>query len=259
MKQRILTALVLVAVCAPPLFFGGFSLTLLLFACVGIGSYEVLDVRKDETDWPLVISLFLLIVLMYNIKLTYYPVALGLFIIGAFTFVIFNQRYSVVDVSYVFMMTFMFTLTLRSINLIYTTYGWKLMFYVAIACYVCDAGAYFVGSRFGKHKMIPRISPKKTWEGAIGGYVFSAVLSFAFASFFLMDEVVTLPMVIIGSLCLPIVAMIGDLAFSSIKRYYGVKDFGTLFPGHGGILDRIDSLIFCLVFFYSVLLIFWGM
>ncbi|MCF0114328.1 MAG: phosphatidate cytidylyltransferase, partial [Erysipelotrichaceae bacterium] len=60
------------------------------------------------------------------------------------------------------------------------------------------------------------------------------------------------------SICLPFLAEIGDLAFSSIKRYYNVKDFGTIFPGHGGLLDRIDSLIFCLIFYYCVMLLFWG-
>ena len=107
----------------------------------------------------------------------------------------------------------------------------------------------------GKHKMIPHVSPNKTWEGAIGGYLIAAAISTVFGLYVLT----TLPssLVITASLVLPFVAQVGDLSFSSIKRHFQIKDFGNLFPGHGGVLDRVDSIIFCLVVFNG-LMILWG-
>ena len=130
---------------------------------------------------------------------------------------------------------------------------------VFIVAWICDAFAYLVGSFFGKHKLIPEISPKKTVEGAIGGIVFAA---FAYILYgFIVDMVVDTIVVnylflgIFGTV-LSVVSQIGDLIASVIKREYGVKDYGKLFPGHGGVMDRFDSvlavssilLILCLVF-----------
>ena len=106
---------------------------------------------------------------------------------------------------------------------------------------VCDMGAYFVGSTLGKHKLCPEISPKKTVEGAVGGILSSIVVSlilvFAFSvkGKLLAALILTVPFCILG--------MIGDLLASAIKRTAGIKDYGNLIPGHGGILDRFDSII----------------
>ncbi len=130
---------------------------------------------------------------------------------------------------------------------------------VFIVAWICDVFAYLVGSLFGKHKLIPEISPKKTVEGAIGGVVFAA---FAYLLYgFIVDMVVDTVAVdylflgIFGTV-LSVVSQVGDLIASLIKREYGVKDYGKLFPGHGGVMDRFDSvlavssvlLILCLVF-----------
>lgn len=104
---------------------------------------------------------------------------------------------------------------------------------------VCDIGAYFTGVTVGKHKLCPNISPKKTVEGAIGGIVSSiivtVILSLCFRKPLIMPIILTVPFCIIG--------MIGDLFASSIKRAVGLKDYGNLIPGHGGVLDRVDSII----------------
>ena len=106
---------------------------------------------------------------------------------------------------------------------------------------VCDMGAYFVGVTWGKHKLCPEISPKKTVEGALGGIlsslVFTVIISLCFgmSGKLLVALVLTVPMCIAG--------MLGDLFASSIKRATGIKDYGTLIPGHGGILDRVDSIL----------------
>ncbi|UPU39371.1 phosphatidate cytidylyltransferase [Erysipelothrix sp. Poltava] len=107
----------------------------------------------------------------------------------------------------------------------------------------------------GNIKSIERISPKKTIEGAVIGYTMSALLSFIFGSMFIINYV-PLNVIIAGSLIIPFIGQIGDLAFSSIKRHFDVKDFGYIFPGHGGVLDRVDSVIFALLTFNIILTIF---
>lgn len=142
-----------------------------------------------------------------------------------------------------------------------------LFIYVALATFMTDIGAYFVGVLFGKHKMNPRISPKKTWEGFFGGMITSALFSLIFLFLFAIFKNPLLPFLdldhwyyIVGlSLIIPPVSVLGDFVFSSIKRYYNIKDFGKLIPGHGGILDRIDSIIFsCMVAaLFISLIIYW--
>ena len=113
--------------------------------------------------------------------------------------------------------------------------------------FLSDAFALFAGMAFGKHKLAPQLSPKKTVEGAIGGFagavvctvIFGVVLQLGFSM-----EVNYLYLAIYGALG-SVVSQIGDLSFSYIKREYGIKDFGNIFPGHGGVLDRFDSVIFC--------------
>ena len=109
--------------------------------------------------------------------------------------------------------------------------------------------------KFGKNKLIPRISPNKTVEGAISGYLAGVLVSFLFAYFLLMDQL-GLNIILMGSLLIPLVSQLGDLSFSLIKRNYGIKDFGSIFPGHGGALDRIDSLVFAVLTFQIVLTLF---
>ena len=130
--------------------------------------------------------------------------------------------------------------------------SWLLLTYVAIGVFGNDIFAFFTGILFGKHKVNPRISPKKTWEGFAGGMIMSAVLSLAFA---LILSACNLPIspvldlnhwywVLLISLTMPIIGDIGDFVYSAIKRHFGIKDFSNLLPGHGGVLDRIDSLSF---------------
>ena len=113
--------------------------------------------------------------------------------------------------------------------------------------FLSDAFALFAGMAFGKHKLAPQLSPKKTVEGAIGGFagavvctvIFGVVLQLGFSM-----EVNYFYLALYGALG-SVVSQIGDLSFSYIKREYGIKDFGNIFPGHGGVLDRFDSVIFC--------------
>ena len=136
----------------------------------------------------------------------------------------------------------------------YFKYGQSilLVLYMFIGTCMNDVGAYFIGVLFGKHKMCPRISPKKTWEGFAGGLVISTVFSFGFALIMDLCKVPLLPgildsehfyNIIILSLLMPIFSVFGDLLFSQIKRHFHIKDFGTALRSHGGILDRLDSIL----------------
>jgi phosphatidate cytidylyltransferase len=115
-----------------------------------------------------------------------------------------------------------------------------------------DTFAYFSGYLFGKHKLIPNVSPKKTIEGSIGGILGSTICCLIFGYIFKLDMALMIVMGIIGS----IIAQIGDLFASSIKRYVGIKDYGNLIPGHGGVLDRFDSVILVAPFVYSAVIFF---
>ncbi len=135
-----------------------------------------------------------------------------------------------------------------------TIIDWKFgMFYfltAAFAAFVTDGGAYFVGMAVGKTKLAPVLSPKKTVEGAIGGLISSIIVcvSFAYiyAAIFCDKETVHLLAYIICVFIAAIAGIIGDLFASAVKRVYNVKDYGTIMPGHGGIMDRCDSLSFSL-------------
>ena len=128
------------------------------------------------------------------------------------------------------------------------------------AAWLTDTFAYFFGSRFGKHKLAPKISPKKSVEGAVAGVVGTTVVIiityFICDKFFFHLDTLNVFMVIIASVIMCIMGMLGDLSASVIKRNYGEKDFGTLFPGHGGVLDRIDSFLFAAPTLYVLIEIF---
>ena len=115
--------------------------------------------------------------------------------------------------------------------------------------WINDTGAYLVGCLFGKHKMFPALSPKKSWEGFFGGLLFNAGFAFIIfycfnlRSFGLISHVTG--WIYLG-ICISVLATLGDLFESMLKRSLGIKDFGNTIPGHGGILDRIDSLLFVL-------------
>ncbi|MBQ8356799.1 MAG: phosphatidate cytidylyltransferase [Clostridia bacterium] len=174
------------------------------------------------TALVLVIYLFAVIVFQFG-KLDMGKIALAFmtsfYVIGAFSSIILLRDEGVAG-RFLFLIPFVFS-------------------------WVTDSFAYFSGRLFGKHKLIPSVSPKKTVEGAIGGAVFCALTAFLYglivnAAF---DVTPNYPVLIIGGLIISVVSQIGDLVMSAIKRQYGVKDFGYMLPGHGGLLDRFDSSI----------------
>ncbi len=133
-----------------------------------------------------------------------------------------------------------------------------LVWFCLAGAVFADTFALFAGIKFGKHKLCPRVSPKKTVEGAIGGVIGSAVINIIalFVCNWLCYNPFPLPVgfMIVLSFVVPVVSMFGDLIASTIKRNYGIKDFGDLIPGHGGIMDRLDSISIVAPFVYCVLL-----
>jgi phosphatidate cytidylyltransferase len=144
--------------------------------------------------------------------------------------------------------------TLSYFNTYDNLFSSMLFFYALIGTFFTDIGAYFIGVFFGKHKMNPRISPKKTWEGFFGGSLCGTVVGTVFFNT-IINPSLSLFAVILMTLCLSVVGQLGDLVFSSIKRHYGQKDFSNLIPGHGGILDRLDSTIFVVLGFLLFMVI----
>lgn len=139
--------------------------------------------------------------------------------------------------------------------------GHLLVFWVLTATFTGDTGAYFVGRSFGKHKLLPRISPGKTWEGFFGQIVFALFGSWAFFLLFVHQTTRHNDVIWIGLIC-GVLGPLGDLSESMLKRAVGVKDSGSIMPGHGGLLDRVDGLLFTgpAVYYYFVATKnLWGM
>ncbi len=149
---------------------------------------------------------------------------IGIFYIGFFAAAIIDLRE-------------LFTATENTYN-----YGGFLIIALLASIWVCDSAAYFLGTAFGKHKLFPRVSPKKSWEGAISGFVF-AIITMIAAKLLGLNFLSWKDAIVIGMI-VGIIGQIGDLAESLIKRDAGVKDSSSIIPGHGGIFDRFDSLLF---------------
>ena len=142
------------------------------------------------------------------------------------------------------------------------TYGYDALYFIFLIlgfAWGGDSAAYFAGRAFGKHKLAPVVSPKKTVEGAVGGVVGGAVLVLIAAV--IMNRTLDLGMplwsaVVLGAVG-AVLGEIGDLSFSVIKRQTGIKDYGHIFPGHGGVLDRFDSVLFVAPFAELLFRIIW--
>lgn len=125
--------------------------------------------------------------------------------------------------------------------------GIYMVWLILVSSWGSDTLAYCAGMLFGKHKMVPKLSPKKSWEGAAGGILGAALLGFLYAMVFRSKMVSTLDPVFSCTFACAVgavISMIGDLAASAIKRNHDIKDYGNCIPGHGGILDRFDSMLF---------------
>lgn len=249
MKTRIITMIAILACVIPALLFGGVLIHALVGFIIIVGLHEVCQLTDHE--WPFGVELFLIISVLLSLfmnaqlRLPY----VGFICIILLAMPVFSAKMNASD-AFLCMAFTAFFITIGTGFMAMYNHEPLFIWYIILATYVCDSFAYLCGRFFGRHKLCERISPKKTIEGSVGGWFFAAVISFLFAYFFIDHE--HLLAMGLGSVFLPIFGQIGDLAFSAIKRYFKIKDFGNLLPGHGGVLDRVDSLLFNLTVFYFI-------
>ncbi len=267
MKQRILTAAVMLAVFIPILIFSHLIVyPLAMAALAAIAAFELLRCLGLHRDLPLALAVPLSAAMTFlawfaegpATHLSVLAIAFFLFALYLFATAVFRPG----RVSYGALMgilggSFYITVAFSAMVLLRGMTGGAYLFLLPfVGAWVTDTFAYFTGRFLGKHKLAPVISPKKTVEGSVGGIV-AAVLVFVLYGLVLRANDLTPNYwaLALAGLLLSVVSQIGDLALSAIKREYGVKDYGRLFPGHGGVLDRFDSVIATapLLLFFSML------
>ena len=249
MKKRIISAIVMLAIVIPLVFLGSKPF-ILGVGIVGLMSYyEIMKLNK----YPNLVKIFsfiaLLIIIYNNNDINLFINGFDFRLIAAtllliLTPAIFYQidgKYTTMDAFRLFTFIILIGLGLNFFILIrnYSLQYFILMLLIPI---FTDTFAYFGGTFIGKHKAT-KLSPKKTWEGYFTGSIVATILTTIFYIYFIGDPSNTF-LLILMILLMTIFAQIGDLFFSAIKRSYGIKDFSNLIPGHGGIIDRLDSLIF---------------
>lgn len=251
MKQRVITAVIFGAVLISFTIWGGLPFIVLTYAFASIALSELLRMRKlNLFSFPGIISLLLLWsflipkqyhFILETLHLNKVEVALLAVLLLLTYTVITKNRFTFDDVSFSIMSTlyigmgFYFFMETRAAGLVF-------IFYALFVIWTTDSGAYLIGRKLGKRKLWPDISPNKTIEGALGGMISSIVISIIYVLLTGMD--VAIPMIVVATIFLSIFGQIGDLVESALKRHYNVKDSGNILPGHGGVLDRFDSLIF---------------
>lgn len=257
MKQRIITGLVLGAIAIFGIMLGIESFRILLLLLVIVSCVEIYQLKENKYT---ILVPFLMFASIYLISISdsieQIAVLSSLLLVLGLIHLI-DEKFELIDYFMTFSFVYLMGMTINGAIELYSAAGPVSILWLFIANYSTDTGAYFVGRQFGRRKLNERLSPKKTIEGSIGGWIVGFVASMIFGLLFL-DNHLTNNFLLVFSIMIPLVAQMGDLIFSSIKRVYHVKDFGQLFPGHGGVLDRIDSLILSL-FTVNLLLVIWSL
>lgn len=255
LKPRLLTTVVGVPLLLIILFLGE-RWTPILGILIGLATAfmigEYLNAKKLFNNYSLSIPCMLFsFALVMLISTKYLFVLLVAFMIAAFSLLIFNhQKLSYMDLAYAVFGTLIISFGMSALSYVCNN-DRSVSFYFVIAFalpWMADAGGFFVGAAIGKHKLCPKISPKKTIEGAVGGVIFcilsAVIIGIIFQNLIIPDVTINfVALVLLGAINAP-VSILGDLSFSLIKRSLNIKDYGSIFPGHGGVLDRFDSIIF---------------
>lgn len=259
MKQRVVSALIAAIIFIPIFIIGGITFNLAFYVLTVLGLREFMKVRENEKKFPDFIRLiaYLMITLLYftntlsndfNVSIDYRLVS-GLLLVFLLPVVLYHSEkvYNVKDAFYLLGGVFFLGYSM-SMFYLYRSIGLDLIIFLFLITIVTDSYAYFIGKLIGKNKLLEVISPKKTWEGTIGG---SLVGTFVCTMYYItvIDPSIPILNIALIVLFLSLVGQFGDLFFSAIKRTYKVKDFSNIMPGHGGILDRLDSIIFVMLTF----------
>ena len=254
MKKRIISAIIMMIIFIPLLLIGGkpFAIFMSLLAVAGL--YEILNLRESKKKFPFLMKVFAYILVVFfslnnfdsiefSTNLDYKVMTFIIFVfLMPMVFINDNKKYNLNDALFLIGSTLFIGL---SFNLLIITRNYDILYivYLLLITTITDTFALFTGNLIGKHKLAPTISPKKTYEGLFGGLLMGTILAVVFYHVGISHDL-PLVILILITLFLAGIGQIGDLVFSAIKRYYGKKDFSDLIPGHGGILDRLDSIIF---------------
>jgi phosphatidate cytidylyltransferase len=267
LRQRLLSALVLIPIVIALIWFGGWIAFVGAALALGLGTWELRAMFAHKGWYPLTflsigLSLdFLVAAMLPGYRLMLIGIGISAFIILSFTWVMVTRptiERTLIDWALTLAIPFYLGwpmalfLLLRGDQMGYGSNGFWWVLALFFMVWANDTGAYVTGHFFGRNKLAPHISPAKTREGFVGGLLLAVVATYLFT---LPLHIAWYHVVALGVL-VAIAATVGDLAESLLKRGTGVKDSGTIVPGHGGILDRMDSLLFAVlvVFFYAAFL-----
>ena len=268
MKTRIISGAVMVIIAAAVITLGMTVSPLFITACIAfiaaVGIYELLhNAAKIESKAALIGACAYVVLMVFAIdgstgaklqetlngthkayiKLTF-TLALSViyFIYSAAVTLKNHKTFTLAHIAFICGMPIPIAFAFSSLGVVINhEHGLYYLFMLLNFSSVCDMGAYFVGSTLGKHKLCPNISPHKTVEGAVGGIVSSIIVTYILGFSFSFEKNLTNAVILTIPFC--VLGMVGDLFASAIKRAAGIKDYGNLIPGHGGILDRFDSII----------------
>lgn len=266
MKQRMITVFYGIALLLVVLFFyNSVVLNAAIALVCGIAVYEIFSATKCNKNILLMVVCIAFALLVPFISFYFFK-GYAVMVFFAFMFACFcilllkHQTINLDKAALCLMVTVLFTSSMSCMVVIRDQFMDKArpsnvaLFFIVlvfIAAWITDGGGYIFGRLFGKHKMSPTISPKKTVEGAIGGIVSNVIictlLLFGYSVFLANNGITSscnyLSIILLSIVC-ALVSIIGDLSMSLVKRENGIKDFGNILPGHGGMLDRFDSIIF---------------
>ena len=255
MRTRVITAVVALLIFVPFVVIGGVPLMVFASILGIIGMAEILMMRKRylTSVSSIVAMLGVIVAILPNSVWNpmYVPdwfnrwnVVYALIMIMLTLTVIARDNFNFEDVG-VFSLAIFYIGSGFHYFLKAREFDYRALIFTLIIIWSTDIFAYLIGKTFGKHKLMPKVSPNKTWEGSIGGTVVAAIAAgiFVYATGFSPNGWSSI-MMLIFAIMLSIAGQIGDLVESAFKRHYHVKDSGNILPGHGGILDRFDSLLF---------------